>query len=258
MMQMLRHVRLIALREFQLLLLTPIFWVISGVFFFASSLVFTGLLIGFSNPEMRQQENISADVTISVVQQLFWVIHYFLMIQIPLLTMRSFAEERRARASQLMQTLPVSDWGQVLGKWLGSLAAFSLYLVLNLMFPAILHFLSEPSWLVIGGSFLALFLGCAAYLAIGLFFSSLTDSQVVAAVLSYVFLFGLMILASLAEAFSIGPLIEFSKHLTILPHIDPLLEGLLRVEDFTYFILLTGFFLFLTVRQLESQRWRNS
>lgn len=253
----LRQWWLITKRELLQLLLTPIFWVISGVFFFATSLVFIGLIIGFSNPEIREAQDIGSDVTLSVVRQLFWIIHYFLMIQIPLLTMRSFAEERKMKSYQLLQTLPLSEWAHVLGKFTGAFLVMSFYLGLTLIFPLIVEWLSTPQWPIIVGSYVILFLALGCYLAIGLFFSSLTESQVVSAVLSYVFLFGMLIFSSLAGAFNLEPLVLLAKHLTVLPHVDPFLEGLVRSRDLTYFAIATIFFLFLTVRQLESFRWRS-
>lgn len=248
---------LITKRELLQLILTPIFWVITGVFFFATSLVFIGLIIGFSDPELRSQKDIHSDVTLSVIRQLFWIIHYFLMIQIPLLTMRSFAEERKLKSYQLLQTLPLSEWAHVLGKFSGAFLAMALYLGLTLIFPLFVDWLSTPQWPVIVGSYLVLLLSMGCYLSVGLFFSSLTESQVVSAVLSYVFLFGMLIFASLSQAFNLEPLILLTKHLTVLPHVDPFLEGLVRLRDVTYFFLATGLFLFLTVRQLESFRWRS-
>ncbi|MGF1573145.1 MAG: ABC transporter permease [Sumerlaeia bacterium] len=253
----LRQWWLISKRELLQLVLTPIFWVISGVFFFATSLVFLGLVIGFSDPELRAEQNINSDVTLSVVRQLFWIIHYFLMIQIPLLTMRSFAEERKLKTYQLLQTLPITEWAHVLGKFTGSFVAMTLYLALTLIFPFLVEWLSSPQWPVIIGSYAVLMLSLACYLAVGLFFSSMTESQVVSAVLSYVFLFGMLIFSSLSQAFNVEALVVLSKHLTFLSHVDPFLEGLVRSRDVGYFLLATVLFLFFTVRQLESFRWRS-
>ncbi len=252
----LRHTARIARREFHQLVCTPLFWVLSGVFFLAAALVYIGLVIGFSNPAMRQENDISSDITLSVVRDLFWVIHYFLMVQAPMLTMRSIAEERRMGTLSLLQTTPAGEWSIALGKFVANTAALWLFIGCTLVFPILTEWISDPYWPVVLSCYAALLLSAAAYTALGIFFSSLTDSQVVAAVLGYVFLFGLIILSQLAESFSLANLILITKHLTVMSHIEGFLSGNVAVVDVAWFAIVAGLFLFLATRVLESARWR--
>ncbi|MBI5153653.1 ABC transporter permease subunit [Candidatus Poribacteria bacterium] len=257
MRESLRRTRLIAGREFRLLLGTPVFWVLAGVFFLAGSFVFIGLILGFSSDAFREENDLNADITVSVIHQLFYILHFFLLIQIPILTMRSLAEERRQRTLALLRTTTAGEWEIILGKFLANSAALLLYLTFTLVFPVITALISDPDWPVVAACYGALVLAIVAYVALGVFVSSLTDSQVIAAVLSYVALFSLIVLAGLADAFASPSLSLVSSHLTVLAHLEGFLEGNAGVADAAYFILFAFLFLFLGARQLESLRWRS-
>lgn len=254
----LRQTMLVARREWRMLMTTPMFWVLSGVFFLLSALVFIGLVLGFADPEMRQQKDMSADVTIAVVQQLFWVLHYFLMMQAPLLTMRALAEERRLGTLNLLQTTPVGEWSIVLGKFVANAGALCAYMLVTLVFPLMIEWISDPDWPVILSCYAALLLSTCGYVAIGIFFSALTESQVIAAVLTYVALFALLILSTLSESFRTSyALTQLAQHLTLMAHVDGFLSGSIGAIHVAYFVLFSFAFLFCAVRMLESSRWRN-
>jgi ABC-2 type transport system permease protein len=244
------------MREARALLCTPLFWVLSGVFFLANAMVFVGLILGFSDQAFSRENDLSVDITVSVVQQLFWVLHFFLMIQVPLLTMRTFAEERRQGSLALLRTTPVGEWPIVLGKFLGNAGALLVYLGVTLVFPLATELISEVDWPVVFSCYSALVLSTIAYVALGNFFSSLSESQVVAAILSYVSLFSLILFGTLAEAFPSANLNLLANHLTILAHLEGFLEGNVALLDGVYFVVFAFMFLFLTARQLESLRWR--
>ncbi|MDK2971516.1 MAG: gliding motility-associated transport system permease protein [Candidatus Sumerlaeota bacterium] len=253
----LRHTRLIAWREFRLLLGTPMFWVLTGVFFLAAALVYISLIIGFSDPTLREENNIKADVTIAVIHDLFYILHFFLMVQVPMLTMRAFAEERRQNSLALLQTTPASEWAIVAGKFIANAGAMLVYLGVTLVFPLMTEYLSDPQWPVIGSCYVALALASCGYVALGMFFSSLTDSQVIAAVLTYVALFVMLIFAGVADAFGIEGLLRLSEHLTLMAHVKGFLEGNVALVDAAYFVVFSFVFLFFAVRQIESLRWRS-
>lgn len=253
----LRQTRAVAGREFRQLLSTPLFWVLSGVFFAAASLVFVALLMAFSDPSMREANDISADVTVSVVRQLFWMLHYFLMIQAPMLTMRAFAEERRHGTLALLQTTAVGEWSLALGKFVANAAALCVFVAATFAFPLLTAWISDPWWPVVASCYAALLLSACAYTALGVFYSSLTESQVVAAVLTYATIFGLVLVSELAKAFSFVDLTAIARHLTLMAHVDGFLDGNVELVDAAYFAAFSFVFLYLSVRVLESARWRN-
>lgn len=259
-----RQTLLVAGREIRLLLGTPMYWVLTGVFFLASAFVFTTLLLGYSDPGLREQHKISADVTLAVIRDLFYVLHYFLMIQIPLLTMRAVAEEKRHNTLALLQTTAVGEWSIVAGKYLANAGAMLLYLAITLVFPLIVQILgghtgvatATPDWPVVASCYAALVLATSAYVALGIFFSCMTESQVVSAVLTYVALFILLVFSGVSDSLQAVSLVELARHLTLQAHIDGFLSGSIALVDVAYFVVFSFVFLFFGVRQLESLRWR--
>ena len=255
----LRQMGLVAGREFRQLLTTPLFWVLSGVFFLATALVYVALIVGFSYNfagEPSALTNGSTDVTIAVIHDLFYIVHYFLMIQIPLLTMRSMAEENKSNTLALLKTMPVGEWSIIFGKFLANTGAIALYLLITLIFPLVTELISDPHWPVIIACYLALLLAAAAYVATGIFFSSITESQVIAAVLTYVFLFFLLVFTAVADNISAPVISQLAAHLTVQAHIEGFLIGNVALPDVVYFTVFAWMFIFAAVRILESMRWR--
>lgn len=255
-MRLLRDTLRVARRETASYLVQPLFYVLSGVFFLLAAYVFLTLLITFANETFRTEAQMSINVTQGVIRQTFYVLHFFLLVQVPLLTMRSFAEERATGMLDLLQTTPLHDWALLLGKYLGCLMAMGFYLLLSLAFPLAVWFVGEPEWGVVISGFGALLLATSAYVAVGLFCSSLTESQVVAAVLGYVSLFGLMIGSTLRDVATSDTLADAARHFSVVWHLEELLRGSVAPMNVAYFVLLTALFLFLTARVLEARRWR--
>ncbi|MEQ8821602.1 MAG: ABC transporter permease subunit [Sumerlaeia bacterium] len=254
----LRQTGLIAGRELRSLFTTPLYWVSTGVFFLAASTIFVALLFDFARMgPMRTAEDLSGNITIEVIEQLFAVIHFFLLVQIPLLTMRSFAEERRQGTLSLLTTTPVGEWSIVLGKFIAYLTVLGTYLLATLAMPLFASYLSDPEWPVVISCYTALVLAACAYVALGLFYSALTESQVIAAVLTYTTLFGLLILSQLARSLPTAELVRLAEHLTLLHHVEGFIEGQIQSASVAWFLLFSGLCLFLAVRQVESLRWRS-
>lgn len=252
----LRATWLVGWREFRQLVSTPLFWVMSGVFFIAASIVYLMLVLGFANAGFREENDISANITIAVIRDLFAILHFFLLVQAPLLTMRTLAEERRQGTLALVMTTPAGEWSIVLGKFAANAAALLLFLSFTLVFPLLTEWISEPEWPIVLSCYAALVLVACAYSAIGVFFSSLAESQVVAAVLTYVALFVLLVLSGISDAITNIEIIRLLEHATVLAHLEGFLVGNLSLADGAYFVLFTALFLFLAARVLESGRWR--
>lgn len=256
MRRLIRQTLLIARRETTLLLGTPLFWVLAGVFFLATSFVYLAQVIGFANSAFREEQNLTDTITIAVVEPLFWTVHFFLMIQIPLLTMRTIAEERRTGTLALLMTTPANEWAIVLGKWIANSAVLGLYLALTLVFALLTDWISDPDWPVILGCVAALVMAAGAYTALGIAFSAGTDSQVVSAVLTYTTLFSMLILSALSEAMGAPEMQALVRHLAFTDHMRGFFTGNVALHDAVYFAGVTFLGLFVAVRQLESLRWR--
>lgn len=172
------------------------------------------------------------------------------MFVTPLLTMRLFAEERASGSLEMLFTSPLAEWQVALGKWLGALGFCLLLLVLTAHYTAFTLHYGDVDQGPIWGSYLALVCLTAAFCAFGLLCSSLTESQVVAGFLT----FGGLLL-SWAFAQVSGPL-AFLSEFSVLTHFVNMVGGAIDTKDLFFFLSLTGFFLFATVRVLESRQWR--
>ncbi len=212
---------------------TAAFLVINGVFFYLN--VFFG-----------QQATIQP-----VVQTILTI---FLLLT-PVLSMRLLAEEQRTGTLELLLTAPVRDGEVVLGKYLAGLGFVGVMLALTLVYPAILFLLGSPDRGVVLGGYLAMVLFAAAAMALGLLASSLTQNQIVAAVIAFAFLLVLWVMDGLANVFG-GKAGEILSYLALYPHFNDLTRGVVDTKDVVYYLSLVVGALFLTARSLEARRWR--
>jgi len=172
-----------------------------------------------------------------------------------LLSMRLLAEERQAGTLALLYSSPVKDGEIVLGKFLSALAFLSVFLAATAYMPALLMAYGTVSLGHVAAGYLGLFLLGGATLAVGTFGSSLTKSQVLAAILSGCMVVSLVICWLLAHVTE-RPLAEVFTSLAIYGHFKPFEQGLLHLKHVAYFLLVTYVALFGATRVLEARRWR--
>lgn len=182
-----------------------------------------------------------------------WMLLFFL----PPVSMRLWAEERKLGTIEVLLTLPLKDWEVVLGKYLASIAVWAVMLALTLTVPLTVAWLGDPDPGPIVGGYLGAFLLGSAYLAIGGFVSSLTSEQLVALVLSFVLLLGLLLIGLPAVlGFVPGSVAPTLQYLALNSHFMSLGRGVIDSRDIVYYLSLIGLSLFLTVRSVESRKWR--
>lgn len=190
------------------------------------------------------------------ITALFQSIYSTLMILIPVLTMRLFAEEKRMGTDQLLFTSPVDKGRIILGKFFAALVIFcvgSLPIVLD---AAVLAYYGCFRLMETIGCFLGLFLGGSGLLAIGVFASSLTENQVVAAIVSYLIMIFLWLLDYLKYYVPGDRAARLLEYLSFQFHFTELSSGIFSASAFVYFTSLTGLMLGLTGLVLESRRWK--
>ncbi len=171
------------------------------------------------------------------------------------LTMRLIAEERKLGTWELLLTVPVRDTEIILGKFLGSLAVLTGMLVLTFYYPILLMVFGDPDLGPIITSYLGLFLlGCAS-LAIGIFASSLTSNQIVAAVVAGGILFTLWFLG-IAGNFVPGALGEVLSYISLSHHFPDFIRGIVDTKAVVYYLSITALFLYMAIRSTETDRWR--
>ncbi len=240
-------------REFAAMFTAPLAWVILAVIQIIIGYMFLTNLDNFMllQPQLQQLQN-TPGVTDIVVTPLMQVAAIILLMVMPLLTMRSIAEEKRNRSLTLLVSSPVSMTEIVLGKFLG-LMLFVLVLVGMLMLmPLSLYLGTTPD----AGKLLSIFLGMllllGAFSAIGLYLSSLTENQTIAAVGTFGVLLMLWIIDWLSGSVSQGQ--SLLAYLSLLHHHQSMLEGVFDSSDVAYYLLLIVGFLGLTIRQLDRER----
>ncbi len=173
----------------------------------------------------------------------------------PIITMRLLAEEQKLGTLELLMTAPVRDHEIVLGKFLATLFIFLGTLSLTLWFVLLLFFFGDPDPLPLLVAYLGFILYGAAALAAGLFASSLSPNQIVAAVVG----FGILLLLTITQQAALqvkGAAATILTDLSITSHMEDFLRGILSTRDVVYYLSLLVLFLFLTIRLVESRRWR--
>ena len=173
----------------------------------------------------------------------------------PVITMRLLAEEQKLGTLELLMTAPVRDYEIVLGKFLAALASLTSTLVPTIYLVLLLIWFGNPDIGPILSGYLGLILFGMAAVSLGLLASSLTGNQIVAAVVSIGALI-LLTVIGLAESYVGGIFTELVRQLSITNHFEDFARGVVDTHDLVYFLIFTIFLLFLTVRSLESRRWR--
>jgi ABC-2 type transport system permease protein len=173
----------------------------------------------------------------------------------PVLTMRLLAEERHMGTDQLLLTSRLSVTAVVMGKYVAALCVLLATLLANFLYVVILFIYGEPTLGAILGSYGGFFLLGAAFTAICLFASSLTDNQVTSAIAAFGMLFALVIIGSVAPAVGIPVLRDIVLALAVTTQFEEMTRGVLRFGPLVYYICFAAGFIYLTIKVVERRRW---
>lgn len=230
----------IARREWGAYFLSPVAYAVLGVFLLLTGCDFAAYVLAAAQADLRPVLGFAVAL---------------LLFLAPALTTRLWAEELRQGTDELLYTAPVATVQVVLGKFLAALGVLVLYLLATGVYPLLLRVYGHPDLRAVAVGYLGLLLLGAAALAAGLFASSLTDSQVVAAVAGFGLLLFFWIAGWLGDALPGSTLAATARYLALVPHFDDFAKGVLDTTHLVYLLSLTGGFLFLTAQQLEAARW---
>jgi ABC-2 type transport system permease protein len=231
---------------------TTVFLVLVGFFFYSLILWFNSYSMQASRyPEAIQQLNINQ----MVYSPLFHNISIILLLTIPLLTMRLFAEEKKRQTDELLYTSPITINQIILGKFFASLFVLLVMLLLTGILSLFTFSYGNPEFAPVLNGYLGLFLMGAAFIAIGIFFSSLTENQVVSAMLTFGALLLFWILNWAAGSAS-GIWKDVLNYVSFFQHFDDMTRGILDTTDLVYYLSFIFFGLFLTHSVIQSRRWR--
>lgn len=195
--------------------------------------------------------------SVSYIEYVFQSILSVVMIIIPILTMRLMSEDKKHKTDQLLFTAPVNISGVVLGKYFAALLMFLIGIATTLIFIIVLATFTTPNWNVFLGNFVGLAILGGALISIGLFISSLTENQMIAAIVSFATMMFIFMFDNVAQMFP--PYLSFIanilKELSFTTRYNDFVSGILDISHVVYFISIIVVFNFLTVRVLERKRW---
>jgi len=229
-----------------------IFLVLSGYFFYSDTAYFSMLsLQAMSNPMLTERLN----MTDMVVKPFFGDLALILLLMLPLITMRLYAEEKKTGTIELLFTYPLSDQAVLAGKFCATLFVLITMLAGTVPYLVILESFGTLEWGVVISGYSGIILMGGSFIALGTFTSSLTENQIVAAVISFgaLLLFWVFGWAGAIAGPVFGRILE---HISIIKHLESFGRGLIDSRDMVFYVLFIFFWLFLTLRFLNSRYWR--
>jgi ABC-2 type transport system permease protein len=238
-------------RELFSLFVTPTAWILIVVFLVVQGFHFYGLVVHFA-------ENSELSVDQGPVQAFFGesILFYLpLVLLCPGMTMRLFAEERRLGTIESLMTAPVGTAGVVLGKFAASLVTYAAMWLPTVLYIVIMRHAGDIDWHVVATSYLGVLLVGAGYLAVGTLMSALTDSQLVAIVLSALVILGLFMVGIGEFIFDAGALHDFCAYVSVWGQMGELSKGIVDLRRLALDFTLIAVPLFITVRAVDAWRW---
>lgn len=250
---------IIAKRDLGSFFNSPIFYVITTVFLIIYSYIFVNILSFFSMQSMQsgqfQQMGIALNVNEMVIEPSFQNMAVVLLLIIPIVTMRSFAEEKKSKTFRLLLSSPVHLKEIILGKFLACMIVITLMVLISSYSIGFLFMIGEPDVGPVLTGYLGILLTAGCYVSVGIFASSLTENQIVAAVITFGFSLFMWVIGWGAQTANstTGQVLEY---LSIIEHMDRFLKGMIETSDLAYYLSFIIFGLFLCYRTLDSNRWR--
>ncbi len=254
------HIRVVAAKELRSYFMSPVAYVVIAMFLLIVGVLTYLAAVQASTIAMQQLQvrGVVPELHVNelVFRPVFGNLAIILLLLLPMLTMRLFAEERKMRTLELLMTSPITVTEIVLGKYLAVSVLFGGMVGLTGLAPVMLSFFTTIDWLPLGAAFLGVFLMGALFLAVGLFASALTENQIIAVFVSFGILLLFWMVGWAAEALQGQPIAQVLLYLSIVDHFDPFVKGLIDSRDVVYYLTSIVFWIFLTHRVIESQRWR--
>jgi ABC-2 type transport system permease protein len=252
-----RNVTAIAGKELRGYFGSPIAWVMMGLFAVIFGWFYNVYLNFFVQSAMRAQfgappmQNVNNDMIRPLLQNASVLILFLL----PMVTMRTYSEEKRSGTIELLLTSPVTDVEIILGKFLGAVGLYGGLLLVTAAYVAILFGLGSPEWRPVLSGYLGLLLLGACFISVGLFISSTTKNQMVAGAATFVVALMFWIISWFAD--SSGPTTAaVLNYLSVTQHFDDFGKGVIDTKHIVFYLSFIAFGLFLTLKSVDSERWR--
>ncbi len=247
-MKYLKKINILLKKELKDSFLSPLIYILTGLFC---------LMIGwlFFNYLLQAKTLTTATMTQAVITPIFGNINFIFVFLCPLLTMRAFAEEKKQSTLDLLLRSELTEFQIIFAKFISNFVLVLFMISFTLIFPIILALSGYSDWGVVGSSYAGVLLSIMAYIAVGLFCSSLTDNQIVASLLTFCLLLGSMLMVISVNATDNYLLALLIQYLTVPFHYEGFVKGLVRSYSLVYFVSYLLFFFILTHKSLQSRKW---
>jgi ABC-2 type transport system permease protein len=253
-------------REIGSYFVSPIAYIVVGLFLLVCGWFFYRILGYFIAQSVTSQMRSMQmggpqpmDVPGLVIQNFFGIVSTIILFLLPMLTMGIYAEERKRGTMELLMTSPLTEYQIVLGKFFAGLTLFLVMLAPTLIYQFIMAAYAEPGipWRVLWSGYLGLVLLGAVLVSLGAFISSLTESQIIAAVATFA-VFLLLWVLDFGARDSSSTWSDIVGYLSILRHYDDFSRGVIDTANVIFYVSLASIGVFLTQRSLDSMRWRRA
>jgi ABC-2 type transport system permease protein len=260
-----RNLYAIYRKEMRHYFVSPVAYVCIGVFLFISAYFFDYFLRAVIQQSFQMEMQSMQfgmppqfDVPGQVMRVFLGLLSTLILFITPFLTMGVFAEERKRGTMELLMTSPISEIQVVLGKFLASLSLFAVMLLPTAGYVVYMYLHSEPlpPWRLLLAGYAGILLLGGSLLALGIFISSLTESQLIASVLTFV-AFLLLWVVDLGQTTE-GGIGAVLQYLSASRHYDDFARGIIDTSGLIYYFSFMLLFIFLTVRSIDSMRWRRA
>jgi ABC-2 type transport system permease protein len=252
-----RNILALAHKELRSYFASPIAYIIIGLFSVLFGFFFWLFLRLFvaQSQQMMQFGGGSVNINQQMIRYLLQNTTIIILFVLPMITMRTYSEEKRSGTIELLLTSPVTDLQIILGKFFGALALYAAMLLVTLLYMAVLFVFGNPEWRPIAAGYLGLLLMGSGFIALGLFISSVTKNQIVAGVLTFAVFLMLWVIGWPAD--QSGPTMRaILSNLSMVDHFDDFSRGIIDTKHVIYYLTFITFGLFLTAKSVDVERWR--
>jgi len=248
----------IANKELRGYFASPIAYIVIGLFALAYGYFFYALLEYFNRTSMQMAAmgaGGSANVNEQLISPAFQNTMVVFLFILPMVTMRTYSEEKRSGTIELLLTAPLTDFQIIMGKFLGALSLYAAMLAVTLIHIGILFALGNPEPLPIVSSYVGMLLMGGCFIAVGLLVSSMTRNQIVAGMVTFVIFLMLWVIDWVA-AFTGPTTSAVLSYLSFTQHLTDFMRGVIDTKHVVYYVSFIAFGLFLTARSVDTERWR--
>ena len=248
----------IAHKELKAYFASPIAYVVIGLFALMFGYFYYALLGIFIEQGMRMmglQGGPTQNVNEQMIRPLFLNASVLLLFLLPMITMRTYAEEKRSGTIELLLTAPLTDFQIIMGKFLGAMAVYAAMLAVTVVHLGVLFAFGTPEWIPIATGYLGLLLMGACFISVGLLISSFTRNQIVAGTITFAVFLLLWVINWVGPLTGprMSPVLDY---LSITSHLDDFTRGVVDTKHLVYYVSFIVFGLFLTARSVDTERWR--